>query len=109
MGPCLVFSFFTFLTVQQVLKLRIFGGKIQVVVDNPPKFQAQHEEAATLVAFHATQIGEGAIMLIRSCGSDVLVILIGLVGRCCASIIMNYVSGHNPRYINVTLHDYQQP
>ena len=50
------------------------------VIAEPVNLQSRHEEADTLVAFHAKQAPEGNI-LIRSTDTDVLVILLGLAGR----------------------------
>lgn len=74
----------------------------QIQVDEPSHLQGQHEEADTLIAFHVRTIHKGAIM-VRSSDTDVLVILIGLVGRSdCRSLIMDYGSGNHRRYINVS-------
>ena len=50
------------------------------VITEPVNLQSRHEEADTLVAFHAKQASEGNI-LIRSTDTDVLVILLGLARR----------------------------
>ena len=50
------------------------------MITEPVNLQSRHEEADTLVAFHAKQAPEGSI-LIRSTDTDVLVILLGLAGR----------------------------
>ena len=66
------------------------------------EFQAKHEEANTLIAFHARTLVTETI-LVRFTDTDVLVILLGLVG--ChngASIIMDYGNGNNRRYINIS-------
>ena len=71
------------------------------VITEPVNLQSRHEEADTLVAFHAKQAPEGNI-LIRSTDTDVLVILLGLAGRSRESnIILDYGSGNHRRYIVV--------
>ena len=75
----------------------------QIQVDEPSHLQAQHEEADTLIAFHVRRIHSVTIM-VRSTDTDVLVILIGLIGRSdYMSLIMDYGSGNHRRYINVSL------
>ena len=54
-------------------------GNEGVAFEKPNEFQGQHEEADTLIIFHASQI-EGNIM-IRSTDTDVLVLLIGMIGK----------------------------
>ena len=72
------------------------------VITEPVNLQSRHEEADTLVAFHAKQAPEGNI-LIRSTDTDVLVILLGLAGRSRESnIILDYGSGNHRRYIVVS-------
>ena len=73
-----------------------------LVITEPDYLQSRHEEADTLVAFHANQAHEGSI-LIGSTDTDVLVILIGLAGRSrrCNSIL-DYGSGNHRRYIAVS-------
>ena len=71
------------------------------VITEPVNLQSRHEEADTLVAFHAKQSPEGNI-LIRSTDTDVQVILLGLAGRSRESnIILDYGSGNHRRYIVV--------
>ena len=82
------------------------GGKCMMVQNNryhdlvitePDNVQSRHEEADTLVAFHAHQEPEGSI-LVRSTDTDVLVILLGLAGRSHGSnIILDYGSGNHRR------------
>lgn len=70
--------------------------------DLPSHLQCSHEEADTLIAFHANSISTGNIM-IRSSDTDVLIILLGLCGRSeGTSIIMDYGFGNNRRYIDVS-------
>ena len=66
-------------------------------------YSAQHKEADTLIAFHVRRIHRGTIM-VWSSESDVLVILIDLIGRSdCKSLIMDYGLGNHRRYINLSL------
>ena len=75
----------------------------QVAVDTPSHMHARHEEAVTLMAFHAAKT-QGKNTLVRSTDTDVLVILIGLAGRIDnISLIMDYGSGNHRRYINISL------
>ena len=55
----------------------------QIEVFNPETFQAQHEEADTLIGYHTSKLINHAI-LIQSSITDVLVILLALQG-CCSS------------------------
>ena len=71
-------------------------------VEEPTHLQCRHEEADTLIAFHANSISSGNI-LVRSTDTDVLIILLGLSGRSeVISIIMDYGSGTNRRYTDVS-------
>ena len=71
-------------------------------VDRPSNLQSSHEEADTLIAFHVKNIYGGNV-LVRSSNTNVLVILLGLVGRSKnLSIIMDYGHGNHKRYINVS-------
>ena len=63
--------------------------------------QCQHEEADTLLAFHANNISNGNILVISS-DTDVLIILLGLSGRSEGmTTILDYGSGNHRRYIAV--------
>ncbi|KAK4309970.1 hypothetical protein Pmani_018437 [Petrolisthes manimaculis] len=79
----------------------------QIHVSSPAHLQANHEEADTLIAFHLENITYNAV-IIRSSDTDVLVILIGFLGkknlkeRTRSTIIMDCGSGNSRRYINVT-------
>ena len=53
------------------------------MVLNPETFQAQHEEADTLIGYHTSKLINHTI-LIQSSITDVLVILLALQG-CCSS------------------------
>ena len=50
----------------------------QWLVQHPPQYQGSHTEADTLIAFHARQ--EEGDFVVRSSDTDVLVILIGMIG-----------------------------
>ncbi|KAG7162926.1 hypothetical protein Hamer_G001944 [Homarus americanus] len=68
----------------------------------PSRLQGQHKEADTLIAFHGKNITTGNI-LARSTDTDVLIILLGLVGSMEGlSIMMDYGSGNQWRYIYVS-------
>jgi hypothetical protein len=73
-----------------------------LIVEEPTEFQGNHEEADTLLAFHAYRIG-GRIM-VRSSDSDVLIILVGLAAKLSGTslIVMDFGSANNRRLINVT-------
>ena len=75
----------------------------QIEVLNPETFQAQHEEADTLIGYHTSKLMNHTI-LIQSSNTDVLVILLALQG-CCSSnntVILDYGAGNNRRYINIS-------
>ena len=55
-------------------------SKLGLETEKPYHLQCQHEEADTLLAFHANSISSGTI-LVRSTVTDVLIILLGLAGR----------------------------
>ena len=68
----------------------------------PSHRQGYHEEADTLIAYHAKNISTGHIV-VRSTDTDVLIVLLGLTQRTGSiNIIMDYGSGNNWRYINVS-------
>ena len=70
--------------------------------ERPDHLQCQHEEADTLLAFHANSIASGNIM-VRSTDTDVFIILLGLAGkREGINIILDYGSGNHRRYIGVS-------
>lgn len=74
----------------------------QLQVRAPSHLQGRHEEADTLIAFHAKSVSGGRIM-VRSTDTDVLVILLGLVGRSQGlNIVLDFGSGNHRRYINVS-------
>ena len=70
--------------------------------EQPGELQGRHEEADTLIAFHVYNISGKVI--VRSSGTDVLVILVGLVPKMSESsmIVMDFGSGNNRRLINVS-------
>ena len=93
-----------------------YGGKCfqytpdqhqHITVTSPAYLQGNHEEADTLIAFHVANITAGKVM-VRASDTDVLVILIGALGkqrrevRSTSNIIMDCGMGNNRRYINVT-------
>jgi hypothetical protein len=73
-----------------------------LIVEEPTEFQGNHEEADTLLAFHAYRIG-GRIM-VRFSDTDVLIILVGLAAKLSGTslIMMDFGSANNRRLINVT-------
>ena len=74
----------------------------ELVITEPVNLQCRHEEADTLVAFHAKQAPERNI-LVRSTDTYVLVILLRLAGRSRESnVILDYDSGNHRRYIAVS-------
>ena len=83
------------------LKLRV-NSMGMLIVEEPTEFQGNHEEADTLLAFHAYKIG-GRIM-VRSSDTDVLIILVGLAANMpgTSMIVMDFGSANNRRLINVT-------
>ena len=71
-------------------------------IEEPNHLHCRHEEADTLIAFHANNISTGNI-LVRFTDTDVFIILLGLYGRSEGiNIIMDYGSGNHRRYIDVT-------
>ncbi|KAK3877966.1 hypothetical protein Pcinc_017368 [Petrolisthes cinctipes] len=68
-----------------------------LVVEEPSKFQGQHEEADTLMTFHAYRIGGRVV--VRSSDTDVVVILIALAAKMpeALRIVMDFGSGYNRR------------
>ena len=74
----------------------------QLQIGEPNHLPSRHEEADTLIAFHANSITTGNV-LVRSTDTDVFIILLGLCGRREEiTIIMDYGSGNNRRYISVS-------
>ncbi|KAK3895072.1 hypothetical protein Pcinc_001168 [Petrolisthes cinctipes] len=104
----------------------IFGGKTGIVsyggdcyqyipddqlqmisVTKPAHLQGDHEEADTLIAFHAATITAGHI-IVRASDTDMLVILIGAIGsqrpevRSVSNRILDCGMGNTRRFINVS-------
>ena len=76
-------------------------------VEHPSEFQENHEEADTLLAFHTA--GLNGSIIVRASDTDILVILIGMLGRHMGTpsqsamrIIMDYGSGNERRYIDIS-------
>ena len=83
------------------MEIKNIDGVLQK--QHPNNLQSHHEEADTLIAFHAHIILRGNI-LVRSTDTDVVIILLGLSGRSEGiNIIMDYGSGNNRRYIGVSI------
>ena len=80
-----------------------FSEGERMIVDRPIHLQGKHEEADTLIAFHAANM-EGNIV-VRASDTDVLVILVGMIGQregtVSPLIIMDCGSGNCRRFINV--------
>ncbi|XP_068213902.1 uncharacterized protein [Palaemon carinicauda] len=79
----------------------------EISVTSPAHLQANHEEADTLIAFHLENTS-GSKVLVRASDTDVLIILIGILGnqdpevRSSKNVFMDCGSGNSRRYINVT-------
>ena len=74
-----------------------------ITTTSPSHLQGNHEEADTLIAFHAVNIDGNVI--VRASDTDVLVILIGVIRKhrqTMGNIIMDSGIKNNRRYINVT-------
>ena len=77
-------------------------------VGDPSHLQGSHEEADTLLAFHASSVAGNAV--IRASDTDVLVILLGMIGRHLTNqrpttysrIIMDCGSGNSRRDIDAS-------
>ena len=70
-------------------------------IEGPQHLQCQHEEADTLLAFHANNIPNWNILVSFS-DTDVLIILLGLSGRSEGmTTIQDCGSGNHRRYIAV--------
>ena len=72
-------------------------------VTEPDHLQAEHEAADTLIAFHMSNILEGNI-IVRSSDTDVLVILLGLLGRFSfrGKVILYFGSANHRRFLDVS-------
>ena len=81
---------------------------LKMIVEHPAIFQSTHEEADTLVAFHASRVQGNVI--IRASDTDILVILLGMLGQSktgvtpvsCGKVIMDCGSNNNRRHIDVS-------
>lgn len=77
-----------------------------IIVTKPHYLQGDHEEADTLVTFHAANVTGDII--VRASDTDILVILIAALGRrrpeerSSTMILMDCGMGNNRRFINVT-------
>lgn len=78
-----------------------------ISVTSPAHLQANHEEADTLIAFHLEKTS-GSMALVRASDTDILIILIGILGnqdpevRSSKNVFMDCGIGNSRRYINVT-------
>ena len=71
-------------------------------VSIPADLQGKHEEADTVIARHVKLLC-GKSILVRSSDTDVLIILLALVGRLALKDVkMDYGSGNTRRYIDVS-------
>ena len=83
------------------------NGCQEITMTTPAYLQADHEEADTLIAFHLINITASKV-LVRASDTDVLVILVGMLGnqrrevRSMKTVIMDYGSGNSRRFINVS-------
>ena len=79
-----------------------------IEVSMPEHLQGDHEEADTLIAFHMANITARNIT-VRASDTDVLVILIGSIGRLrvevrsMMSVYLDCGMGNNRRYINISM------
>ena len=81
---------------------------LEMAVTYPQDFHGTHEEADTLIAFHVAQ-AKGDL-IVRACDTDVLIILLGMVGPHAkdeidvpyGKIIMDCGLGNSRRYIDVS-------
>jgi len=77
-----------------------------MTVESPVFLQGNHEEADTLLAFHAANVS-GSV-LVRASDTDVIVILLSMIGRHIQNgqtpgvVIMDCGTGNSRRYIDVT-------
>ena len=69
--------------------------------EEPEDYQAKHEEADTLVIFHATKTSGN--VLVRSSDTDVLALLVSLAeNKSDSYFMMDYRSGNTRGFINVS-------
>ena len=89
----------------ECVKLCVLNDELKI--ERPTEFQAEHTEADTLIALHASQ--EEGDIIVRSSDTDVLVKLIHMIGRDqeeekpikYGRIVMDYGAGNNRRYIDL--------
>lgn len=84
-----------------------FDSALQyIIIDQPENLQGNNEEADTLVALHVSTV-DGNIT-VRASDTDIVVILLGLLGRMTEeergkrSIMLDCVYGNSRRYINIS-------
>ena len=88
------------------IRLKNHQPENKISVDRPEVLQGDHEEADTLIGFHASHTN--GTLLIRASDTDVLIIILGMLGRNkrdgipMKTIIMDCCSGNQRRYLNVT-------
>lgn len=80
--------------------IRMVNSTMELCVTQPDEFQAQHSEADTLIAFHAARVQEK--IMVRSSDTDVVVILLGVIGRLKLNIKMDYGSKNDRRFIDIS-------
>ena len=82
-------------------------NEVSILVNKPAHLQGDHEEADTLIAFHLVNTSTSNV-IIRASDTDVLVILVGILGnqrpevRAKNQVIMDCGDGNTRRFINVT-------
>lgn len=82
--------------------VRLKNTSGQLKVTRPEAMQGQHEEADTLIAFHAGRTERGTVM-VGSSDTDVVVVLTSLAARKPdLSIIMDYGTSNNRRFIDIS-------
>ena len=90
------------------VRLKFNESTSQMTVDYPLNLQGDHEEADTLIAFHAANACGNVV--VRASDTDVLVILLGMIGRhmelptepSYSHIAMDCGTGNNRRHINIS-------
>ncbi|CAL4180456.1 unnamed protein product, partial [Meganyctiphanes norvegica] len=82
--------------------------EVKIVVEHPDHLQGSHEEADTLLAFHAAN--SNGNIVVRASDTDVMVILLGMLGRHMENhretsyqcIILDCGSGNTRQHIDVS-------
>lgn len=88
------------------VRLIFHQSENKMAVDTLDVLQGDHEEADTVLAFHASHT-HGSL-IIRASDTDVLIIILGMFGRNkrdgipMKNVIMDCCSGNERRYLNVT-------